>query len=309
MKYNENRGTDIPGDEVNLLITGDALKTSYGQIYADVGMGAIGGFLMQSSGAEDIYGIMEGAVGSVAGGKGVNIAKIISDVSNVGAQKAGVHEGRGGILSTALVKGQMQQIRKGVAGAFPGAIEALDAKRGAVMNPHKALVYQGPGGFRTFSFNYKFSPASLDEAKAVANIVYFFKYHMHPSMDGNASNAAGGTNYTTSHGSRQHGRQAAMFKSINLKYPDEFLLEIKPRLKSQKDKLGEPKDNTQKNPLFRIERCFLETCVVDYSTDGVPAFFQKDSNDGDQAYPVTTTMQLAFKETKIITREDIKEGY
>jgi len=73
--------------------------------------------------------------------------------------------------------------------------------------------------------------------------------------------------------------------------------------------LGEPKDNIQKNPLFRIERCFLETCVVDYSTDGVPAFFQPESGDGDQAYPVTTTLNLAFKETKILTREDIVDGY
>ena len=301
LKYNENRGKDSLGDEVNLYITGDALKSTYGQTYADVGMGAIGGFLMQSEGTEKVYKAIEGAVGSAAG---LDIAGVIDKISGIGGgEGAGV--GRGGAiagtLSTALVKGQMQQIRKGVAGAFPGAIEALDAKRGAVMNPHKALVYQGPGGFRTFSFTYKFSPASIDEAKAAANIVYFFKYHMHPSMDQNAS--------TVGQGARQSGRRAAMFKSLNLKYPDEFLLEIKPRQKSQKDKLGEPKDNTQKNPLFRIDRCFLETCVVDYSTDGVPAFFQKDSNDGDQAYPVTTTMQLAFKETKIITREDIVEGY
>ena len=100
-----------------------------------------------------------------------------------------------------------------------------------------------------------------------------------------------------------------MFKSLNLKYPDEFLLEINPRSKPQKDKRLKPTDQTQKNPLFRIDRCFLETCVVDYSTDGVPAFFQQDSEDGGQAYPVTTTLSLAFKETKILTREDIVEGY
>jgi len=306
LKYNENRGKDSLGDEVNLYITGDALKSTYGQTYADVGMGAIGGFLMQSEGTEKVYRAMEGAVGSAAG---LDIAGVIKDISGVGAVGGGpAGTGTAGTLSTALVKGQMQQIRKGVAGAFPGAMEALDAKRGAVMNPHKALVYQGPGGFRTFTFTYKFSPASLKEAKSVANIVYFFKYHMHPSMDSTASNV-GGTNYTTSHGSRQHGRQAAMFKSINLKYPDEFLLEIRPRSKPQKDKLGEPKQNMQTNPLFRIDRCFLETCNVDYSTDGVPAFFQKDPNDGDQAYPVTTTLSLAFKETKILTREDIVEGY
>ena len=180
------------------------------------------------------------------------------------------------------------------------------------MNPHKALVYQGPGGFRTFTFTYKFSPASLDEAKAAANIVYFFKYHMHPSMDSNAQNAAGQNNpknYTTSHGARQAGRQAAMFKSLNLKYPDEFLLEIKPRSKKPKGELGAPKDNIQKNPLFRIDRCFLESCNVDYSTDGVPAFFQPESGDSDHAYPVTTTLSLAFKETKVLTREDIVDGY
>ena len=306
MKYNENRGKDSLGDEVNLYITGDALKTSYGQTYADVAMGAVGGFLMQSEGTEKVYKAIEGAVGSAAG---LDIAGVIDKISGIGGSAAQPGDaGDAGTLKAALVKGQMQQIRKGVAGAFPGAMEALDAKRGAVMNPHKALVYQGPGGFRTFTFTYKFSPASLKEAKSVANIVYFFKYHMHPSMDQNASNV-GETKYTTSHGSRQHGRQAAMFKSINLKYPDEFLLEIRPRSKPQKDKLGEPKQDMQTNPLFRIDRCFLETCVVDYSTDGVPAFFQKDPNDGDQAYPVTTTLSLAFKETKILTREDIVEGY
>ena len=30
MKYNENRGTASPGSEVNLYITGDALKSTYG---------------------------------------------------------------------------------------------------------------------------------------------------------------------------------------------------------------------------------------------------------------------------------------
>jgi hypothetical protein len=237
---------------------------------------------------------------AVAGGSMVDIAKILGGVSKATAT--------GGVLSTALVKGQMHAIRKGIGSKFPGVIEALDAKRGAVMNPHKALVYQGPGGFRTFSFTYKFSPASIDEAKAAADIVYFFKYHMHPSMDANEP--------AVGQGARQSGRQAAMFKSINLKYPDEFLLEIIPRSKPQKRELGKPTDNTQKNPLFRIDRCFLETCTVDYSTDGVPAFFQQDPNDGDQAYPVISILlkkcwnticaiinSTGFKETPVYSEQ------
>ena len=303
MKYNENRGTDTPGSEVNLYITGDALKSTYGQTYADVAMGATGGALMQSPGTDEMYKAIEGGAGGLAGlatgGAGEGFFDAFKNLGATG--RGGSGGGTTGALAAALKKGQVQAIRKGIGGKFPGVMEALDAKRGAVMNPHKALVYQGPGGFRTFSFTYKFSPASIDEAKAAADIVYFFKYHMHPSMDANEP--------AVGQGARQSGRQAAMFKSLNLKYPDEFLLEIKPRMKSQKDKLGLPADNTQKNPLFRIDRCFLETCTVDYSTDGVPAFFQKDSNDGGQAYPVTTTLSLAFKETKILTREDIVEGY
>ena len=282
MKYNENRGKSTPGSEVNLYITGDALKTSYGQTYADVAMGAVGGALMQSPGTDEMYKAIEGGAGGLAGLATGGEGGIFDAFKNLGGTE-NVHGGvSGGTLATALKKGQVQAIRKGIGSKFPGVMEALDAKRGAVMNPHKALVYQGPGGFRTFSFTYKFSPASLEEAKAAANIVYFFKYHMHPSMDANEP--------AVGQGARQSGRRAAMFKSLNLKYPDEFLLEIKPRSKSQKDKRLKPSDNTQKNPLFRIDRCFLETCTVDFSTDGVPAFFQKNPNDGDQAYPVTTTL-------------------
>ena len=38
LKYNENSGKTTPHSEVNLYITGDALKTAYGQVYADTAM-------------------------------------------------------------------------------------------------------------------------------------------------------------------------------------------------------------------------------------------------------------------------------
>ena len=74
MKYNENRGTVVNGDEVNLYITGDALKSTYGQVYADVAMGAVGGALMQSPGTDEMYKAIEGGAGGLAslatGGEG-----------------------------------------------------------------------------------------------------------------------------------------------------------------------------------------------------------------------------------------------
>ena len=57
------------------------------------------------------------------------------------------------------------------------------------------------------------------------------------------------------------------------------------------------------NNLFKIDKCFLESFSVDYSTQGATAFF--DSGD-----PVTTTINMQFKETTIMTRRKVRdEGY
>ena len=42
---------------------------------------------------------------------------------------------------------------------------------------------------------------------------------------------------------------------------------------------------------------------MDYTTSGQPVFF----DDGNE--PVTTTLQLSFKETQLMTKEKIAEGF
>ena len=53
--------------------------------------------------------------------------------------------------------------------------QAISKATGQILNPHKAVVYQGPGGFRTFSFTFQLVPKSADEAKEIFNIVNFSK--------------------------------------------------------------------------------------------------------------------------------------
>ena len=61
---------------------------------------------------------------------------------------------------------------------------------------------------------------------------------------------------------------------------------------------------TSKKPaLFKINKCFLENLTTDFTTSGQPAFFQ------DSGTPVTTTLGLTFKETVLVTRNSIGEGY
>ena len=181
-----------------------------------------------------------------------------SDMKATGAQMAG------GDFGGALKK---------FAGTQGG--QAVSKATGQILNPHKAVVYQGPGGFRTFSFTFQLVPKSADEAKEIFNIVKFFKKRMHPG-----TGAGAGINDIS---------------SVTLTYPDEF--EIKYYVNN---KLVDGSDPTK--PLFKIHNCFMESFAVDYTTSSLVSFM-----DDDQ--PLTTTISMGFKETQLLTKADIDAGY
>ena len=83
--------------------------------------------------------------------------------------------------------------------------------------------------------------------------------------------------------------------SVTLTYPDEF--EIKYYVNRQE---VDGSDFTK--PLFKIHNCFMESFNVDYSTSNLTAF----TDDGN---PLTTTMSMSFKETQLLTKNDIDAGY
>jgi hypothetical protein len=60
-----------------------------------------------------------------------------------------------------------------------GKEQALAA--GLAVNPKKEQAFKNVD-FRTFTFDYQFSPRSSAEAQNVLNIVRAFKYHMHPEF-------------------------------------------------------------------------------------------------------------------------------
>ena len=258
---NSVRGTK--NGEVVLYMPPEALKTSYSQSIGDVEMGGFislansqGAGAAASSAAEGKAGDAATAVskalsvlrGNVAGGGGMNIVKDIGSTMVGGALKA-------------------------VAGTQGG--QAVSRATGQILNPHKAVVYQGPGGFRIFSYTFVMVPKSADEAKVIFNIVKFFKRRMHPG-----TGASGGINNPS---------------SVTLTYPDEF--EIKYNV-NRKEVDGS--DSTK--PLFKIHNCFMDSFTVDYTTSGLVSFM-------DDEQPLTTTMTLSFKETQLLTKADIDEGY
>ena len=250
------RGTS--NGEVVLYMPPDALKTSYSQSIGDIEMG---GFIslarsdMAGAGAAMAKGNIRGAMAAAGVLKG--------DVA--GSDKIDILKDFG--------KAAVTEFGKKAAGTSAG--QAVSKATGQILNPHKAVVYQGPGGFRTFSFTFQLVPKSADEAKEIFNIVKFFKKRMHPG-----TGAGAGINNIS---------------SVTLTYPDEF--EIKYYVNNRE---VDGSDFTK--PLFKIKNCFMESFSADYSTSSLVSFM-------DDGNPLTTTISMSFKETQLLTKKDIDEGY
>jgi len=279
--------TAVPGDMVAMYLPPDALKTSYTQAYGDVDVGGVMAQSIMGSNAssENLGSALEaGLVG--------NVGSAVSQLANVGISAP--------IKDAFMTAGAKEFIEK-AGQSFGTAVQALERKVGKIKNHHKAIIYQGPGGFRSFSYSFVMMPRSKDEAEVVNKIVHFFKYYMHPEVTGQ-NNSSRGTNNTTS----SAGPQGETSTSLTLSYPDEFKIRISPRGKDGDAEVGTNSSAgraSQVKPLFRIDRCFLESLNVDYSTSGQAVFF----DDGSE--PVTTTLQLSFKETVLMTREAIRQGF
>lgn len=113
---------------------------------------------------------------------------------------------------------------------FPSVSPAL----GLAKNPKKEQQFTGIQ-FRTFSFDYVFAPRSEKEAENIQDIIYMFKYHMHPE-------------YKSTHG-------------FLYMYPSEFDIEYYFN--------GEQNDNIHKHT-----SCVLTDMQLDYTNNqGVMTFF------------------------------------
>jgi hypothetical protein len=277
-------GTQGSHGMVALYLPPDALKTAYSQGWGDTDMGAVGNAILQNAAAQ-------------------GEAKSLLTAPDLGTALAGIGKGdTKGTVSTlvnAAKQGFAQSFKKNMAAAAIGgdsAIKAIEKVRGEILNPHKAVMYTGPGGFRTFSYNFVMVARSSTEADEIAKIVHFFKYHMHPGLGSTdtVETVVAGKTHTTG------GEQATNIgSSLTLTYPAEWEIQIRVNQRDT-DSMGY---NTDNPIMFKIDKCFLESCNVDYATGGNPSFFMEGNK------PQTTTMALQFKETSIMTKEMIERGY
>ena len=284
IKFNIKENNKIKST-IFMYMPPDALKTTYSQGYGDVDLGAVGAAIMRSDAAtknqlNDLFtqkagqGYLDTAFDAIKAGAGIAIS---------------------GDIGQATKQALLQSTRQKVASSALGgasAVQALEKASGNILNPHKAVVYQGPSGFRVFTYNFTMMPRSAREAEEVAKIVYMFKYHMHPGLSGSDPNRS----------NVQNAKPKTLLTSQSLTYPEEFEIEL--RVNNRESGMtGKGSKPESIKPLFKIGNCFLESCSVDYTTQGSAAFF------ADNGQPQTTTLSLQFKETVIMTKESIAEGF
>ena len=160
---------------------------------------------------------------------------------------------------------------KGIVG---GAAGQLLINRGEVINPHTQMLFRSPA-LRQFNFNFKMMARSKAEAKAIKDIVQFFREAAYPSL------GSGGQEIN-------NGGEKTPLAMATYKFPDVFEIQY----------LSKQKEN--KN-LIKFGRAYITAVTVNYNQTS-PTFFE----DG---MPSEVDLSLTFQETKALSREDIRKGY
>ena len=144
---------------------------------------------------------------------------------------------------------------------------------GRATNPYMEVIFQNVG-LRTFTYNFTFQPKDQNERDDVQNIIKTFRFHMAPELQS----------------------QNMRFLGIPSTFDIHYMF--------QNAEKNAPLDwqQAEENQYFnKIATCVLQSCDVDYTSDGVRSF-----RDGS---PTVIKMNLTFQETEMMTKEKINDGF
>ncbi len=194
-----------------------------------------------------------------------------------------------GSAGSGALQGAKQAGIKALDTFAPGAETLIALERGAIITPRMELMIEGVSR-RSFSYKFDFIPKSAQEALIVEDIIYAFKFHMHPEY---VKNAVGGMGKESSKiaskaGISGVGREMTIPSTFDIAYMYQ----------------------TDRNSfLNKISTCFLKTMDIQYGGDRFTAYDRMEGIFGSGAPPQKTQITLGFTELEIITKERIAEGF
>lgn len=143
----------------------------------------------------------------------------------------------------------------------------LSATQGLAINNHMALLYRGPGQFRTHDFSFSFFPKNRSETETVTKIILAFQDAMTPKK-------------ATITGTNTSRVTAPYFRA-----PNQFAITFF--------------TGGQKNRyLPEIKRSVLESMSINHDPNSVVSLH----GDGS---PVNSSMTLSFKEIEYVTSKEV----
>ncbi len=157
------------------------------------------------------------------------------------------------------------------------------------INPKMSLLYQGPGKFRKFTFEFPMIAKSAKEAETIQEIIKHFKMATLPGYQ-----SAHVSNAQTSSGSEAKRGAGSNFFT----FPSKFKIKFghSGGIKTPGASLA------AKESPFKIADSVCNACVVNYAAAGIPFFFENNQ-------PFEIKMTLTFTETIIMTKEMVLTGH
>ena len=236
-----------------------------------------GGALFESEGRLMGAGMAGGALASTIATRFKGVAAIVGVLAGIGMKTAGE------AMASGSAEGFAKSIFKGIEGLdenakqfagsvgalaianFGGALAPVSAMEGVGINPHIAMIYQGPGAFRTHDMSFDFWPRSYTEAVAIKRIVQTFKRRMLPKMH----NFLG-------------------MKSVYFDFPHEFFIDF----------FISTATGPKRFDQMGIRRSVLTAMDINFDASASgPAFYDNPTGD---PLPVHTKLTLVFQETEFI---------
>ena len=225
-----------------------------------------------------LIGAAAGIVGNVMTTGGEELAKIQKQglsktLENFGtgvkddAQKRFANSQGLGQAAQDFMNAKLTSSALGIFGGNVSAQQLLARQKGQIFNPNLELLFDAPT-LRSFTFSFKMTPRSQQEAKQCKLIIRSFKQNMAPK-----ANLEGGQVGGT---------------GIFLKTPNIFELNYK-------------RGGRDHPFLHKFKQCFLTNFGVNYTAEGTHTTY-------DDSTPVSMTMDMTFKEIEPIYDTDYKDS-
>jgi len=211
-----------------------------------------------------------GVVGFAAA-SGLDFAKNMSADNFEGAARA--LKGAVGSVGEEILQRALAGIADMATGGEADTYGLANKIFGRATNPYMEVIFEH-ANLRKFTYNFTFQPKDQKERDDVQDIIKTFRFHMAPELQ----------------------EQNMRFMGIPATFDIHYMY--------QQAEANVPHDwrTATENQYFnKIATCVLESCNVDYTSEGVRTF-----RDGS---PTVITMQLQFQETEMITKELIDQGY